>query len=121
MLRERRSGKFCREIVAGEGMHEVRVKRSGRGSEVKFCRTVARTRVTEAMPDIVDRFVEKAKEGSIAHVKALTAMGGMEKALSREDVSLSSTGRPRQSLAAYLMKELKRRERERQLVEPKEA
>lgn len=118
MLRERRTGRYCREILAGEGMHAVKVKRSGSGSEVKFCRTVARTRVTEAMPEIVDRFVQEAKKGSIPHVKALTAMGGMDAALSREDRILLSTGRPRQSLAVYLMKEWKRQERERQAVEP---
>lgn len=115
MLKEQRTGKFCRAAVAGEGMHVVRVKRSRRGSDVTFCRTVARTRVTAAMPDIVDRFVEKAKEGSIAHVKALTAMSGMDQALGREDVSLTSTGRPPQSLATYLMRELKRQQREQRV------
>lgn len=114
MLRERGTGRFCREVVVGEGMQEVKVRRSGQGSEVKFCRTVARTRVTQAMPEIVDRFVEEAKKGSIAHVKALTAMGGMDGALHREDVSLVSEGRPRQSLAGYLVKELTRQQRERQ-------
>ncbi len=112
MLRERRTGRYCREIVAGEGMNEVKLRRSGRGSEVTFCRTVARTRVTAAIPEIVDRFVEEAKKGSIAHVKALTAMSGMDAALSREDVSLTTEGRPRQSLAGYLMKELRRQQKE---------
>ena len=114
MLRERGTGKFCRETVAGEGLQVVRLRRSGRGREVKFCRTVARTRVTEAMPEIVERFVEEAKKGSIAHVKALTAIGGMDAALSREEVSLASDGRPRQSLAGYLLKELRRQGEERQ-------
>ena len=113
MLRERKTGRFCREIVAGEGMHAVKVTRGERGSEVTFCRTVARTRVTEAMPEIVDRFVEKAKEGSIAHAKALTVMGGMEEALSREDESLGPKARPRQSLAKYLTREWTRQRRER--------
>lgn len=117
MLRERGTGRYCRETVAGEGMDEVKVRRSGRGSEVKFCRTVARTRVTQAIPEIVERFVQEAKKGSIAHVKALTAMGGMDAALGREDVSLTSEGRPRQSLAEHLMKELKRQQKEQQQAE----
>ncbi len=117
MLRERKTGRYCREIVAGEGMNEVRVRRSGRGAEEKFCRTVARTRVAAAIPEIVERFVEEAKKGSIAHVKALTAIGGMDAALSREDVTPKTEGQPRQSLAGYLMKELKRQHKEQRKTE----
>lgn len=120
MLRERKTGRYCRETVTGEGMHEVKVRRSGRGEEVKFCRTVARTRVTQAIPEIVDRFVEEAKKGSIAHVKALTAMAGLDGALSREDSNLTSEGKPRQSLAGYLMKELKRQQEQRAMEQPGE-
>ena len=108
MLRERNTGRFCREIVAGEGMHEVRVQRSGTGSEAKLCRTMARTRVTAALPEILDKFVEEAKKGSIAHVKALTAMGGLDGGSGKEDAGEERDARPRQSLAGYLMKELKR-------------
>ena len=75
--------------------------------------------MTEAMPDIVDRFVQEAKKGSIPHVKALTALGGMDAGLGREDAGVTSEGRPRQSLAGYLLKELKRQQRERgQTQEP---
>ena len=120
MLRERKSGRFCREIAAGDGMHEGKVRRNGCGADVTFCRTVARTGVTAAMPEIVGRFVDEAKKGSIAHIKALTAMGGMDAALSREEAAVTREGRPRQSLAGYLLKELKRQQRERgQTPEPK--
>jgi hypothetical protein len=35
--------------------------------------------VAEALPEIVDRFVEEAKKGSIAHAKMLTTLGGLDK------------------------------------------
>jgi hypothetical protein len=35
--------------------------------------------VAEALPAIVDRFVEEAKKGSIAHAKLLTNLGGLDK------------------------------------------
>jgi hypothetical protein len=43
------------------------------------CRTFTRARVAEALPAIVDRFVEEAKKGSIAHAKLLTNLGGLDK------------------------------------------
>ena len=109
MLRERNTGRFCRETVAGEGMHEVKLRRTGHGTEVKLCRTLARTRVTAALPEILDRFVEEAKKGSIPHTKALTAMSGLDGGTGgKEDPAGAQDGRPRQSLAGLLMKELKR-------------
>lgn len=107
MLREQNTGRFCREIVAGEGMHQVRVRRSADGSEAKLCRTMARTRVTAALPEILDKLVEEAKKGSIAHVKALTGLSGLD-GDGREEANADAAGRPRQSLAGYLLKELKR-------------
>jgi hypothetical protein len=46
----------------------------------KHCRTFTRAKVAEALPEIVDRFVEEAKKGSIAHAKMLTTLGGLDKA-----------------------------------------
>lgn len=108
MLRERDTGRFCRETIAGEGMNEVKVRRTGAGAEVKLCRTMARTRVTAALPEILDRFVEEAKKGSIPHTKALTAMGGLDGGVAKDEAGVAQEGRPRQSLATLLMKELKR-------------
>ena len=108
MLREQNTGRFCREIIAGEGMHQVRVRRSADGSEAKLCRTMARTRVTAALPEILDKFVEEAKKGSIPHVKALTTLSGLDGDSNKEDANAGREGRPRQSLAGYLMRELKR-------------
>jgi hypothetical protein len=35
--------------------------------------------VAEALPEIVERFVEEAKNGSIAHAKMLANLGGLDK------------------------------------------
>ncbi len=35
--------------------------------------------VAEALPEIVETFVEEAKKGSIAHAKLLTTLGGLDK------------------------------------------
>jgi hypothetical protein len=35
--------------------------------------------VAEALPEIVERFVEEAKKGSIAHAKMLANLGGLDK------------------------------------------
>jgi hypothetical protein len=35
--------------------------------------------VAEALPDIVGKFVEEAKKGSIAHAKMLANLGGLDK------------------------------------------
>jgi hypothetical protein len=35
--------------------------------------------VAEALPEIVERFVEEAKKGSIPHAKLLTNLGGLDK------------------------------------------
>ena len=110
MLRERATGRFCRETVAGEGMQEVKLHRSGKGPEAKVCRTMVRTRVTAALPEILDRFVEEAKKGSVPHAKVLTAMSGLDEVLNKDDSQAPQDGRPRQSLAGLLMKELKRQQ-----------
>lgn len=62
-----------------------------------------RKRVAEALPEIVGRLVEEAKKGSIPHTKMLTVLGGFEK-----DAATGSSNKRRTSLAALLMKELKK-------------
>ena len=39
---------------------------------------IAQRRMAEALPEIVERFVTEAKLGSIAHAKALVALGGLD-------------------------------------------
>jgi hypothetical protein len=80
MERKRVAGRFVRESVDGEVEAKPGAKKDGgRGPRPKHCRTFTRAKVAEALPEIVERFVEEAKKGSIAHTKMLTALGGLDK------------------------------------------
>ena len=50
-------------------------KSAGGAPRPKHCRTFTRAKVAEALPEIVETFVEEAKKGSIAHAKMLTDSG----------------------------------------------
>jgi hypothetical protein len=81
MERKRVAGRFVREGLDGDGGIPPAEKKDAGGSpRPKQCRTFTRARVAEALPEIVDRFVEEAKKGSIAHAKMLTTLGGLDKA-----------------------------------------
>jgi trimeric autotransporter adhesin len=76
--RERVAGRFVREGLDGDGGAQPAEGDaaavdglSAKAPRPKFCRTFTRARVAEALPVIVNRFVEEAKKGSIAHVKML--------------------------------------------------
>ena len=43
------------------------------------CRAFTRKKVAEALPDIVEAFAEEAKKGSVAHMKMLANLGGLDK------------------------------------------
>jgi hypothetical protein len=80
MERKRVAGRFVREGLDGEGGNQPLEKKDRGGApRPKHCRTFTRAKVAEALPEIVDRFVEEAKKGSIAHAKMLTALGGLDK------------------------------------------
>ena len=80
MERKRVAGRFVREGLDGDGGARQEETRGGSGApKPKHCRTFTRARVAEALPAIVDRFVEEAKKGSIAHAKLLTSLGGLDK------------------------------------------
>ncbi len=78
MERKRKKGWFVRE---DDGVDEVKAeKKSLMGApRPKYCRTYARKRVAEALPEIVDAFAEEAKKGSVAHMKMLANLGGLDK------------------------------------------
>jgi hypothetical protein len=59
---------------------EVLRPRKKRAPRPADCRTYTRAKVAEALPEIVDRLVEEAKQGSIAHVKLLASLGGLNRA-----------------------------------------
>jgi hypothetical protein len=79
MERKRVAGRFVREGLDGDGGAEAGAKKSGAAPRPKQCRTFTRKRVAEALPEIVETFVEEAKKGSIAHVKMLATLGGLDK------------------------------------------
>jgi hypothetical protein len=84
--RKRVGGRFVREGldgdggVQGAGNEDAGGKSTAaKGPRPKFCRTFTRARVARALPEIVERFVEEAKKGSIAHTKMLANLGGLDK------------------------------------------
>ena len=89
MERKRVAGRFVRQGLDGDsGVQGSAKKDTGeggaggagsKGPRPKFCRTFTRARVAEALPEIVERFVEEAKKGSIAHAKMLANLGGLDK------------------------------------------
>jgi hypothetical protein len=80
MERKRVAGRFVREGLDGECRAKPVEKESVvKAPKPKQCRTFTQARVAEALPEIVDRFVEEAKKGSIAHAKMLTTLGGLDK------------------------------------------
>jgi hypothetical protein len=80
MERERVAGRFVRQGLDGDGGAKQEEKKGlGGAPRPKHCRTFTRAKVAEALPEIVDRFVEEAKKGSIAHAKMLTTLGGLDK------------------------------------------
>jgi hypothetical protein len=80
MERERVAGRFVRQGLDGDGAAKQGEKKgSGGAPKPKHCRTFTRAKVAEALPEIVERFVEEAKKGSIAHAKMLTTLGGLDR------------------------------------------
>jgi hypothetical protein len=84
--RKRVAGRFVRQGLDGDGGVQGAGERAAGADGVaaksprpKFCRTFTRARVAEALPEIVERFVEEAKNGSIAHAKMLANLGGLDK------------------------------------------
>ena len=74
-----------------------------RSLQPKHCQSYVRKRVAQALPEILEKFIEEAKKGSIPHVKILIALSD----LSRGNAAESPPQR-RGSLAAVLLKELKK-------------
>jgi hypothetical protein len=79
MERKRVAGRFVREGLDGDGAVKQDENKGVGAPRPKNCRTFTRAKVAEALPEIVERFVEEAKKGSIAHAKMLTTLGGLDK------------------------------------------
>jgi hypothetical protein len=98
MERKRVGGRFVRQNLDDDGG-----LRPGRRNAPgpTGCRTFTRAKVAESLPEIVDRFVEEAKKGSVAHAKLLTSLGGLDKS------PLPATKKRRgKSMVALLMERL---------------
>ncbi len=80
MERKRVGGRFVRENLDGDGgARPVEKKGAEAAPKPNNCRMFTRAKVAEALPEIVKAFVEEAKNGSIAHAKMLTTLGGLDK------------------------------------------
>jgi len=82
MERKRKAGRFVREdgvdVVKADGEEQEKKALVG-APRPKYCRTYTRKRVAEALPEIVDAFAKEAKKGSVAHMKMLSNLGGLDK------------------------------------------
>lgn len=103
-------GRFASEAETGDEMDEVlKEKTSERPLRPMHCRSFARRRMAEAYPEIVDRFIREAKQGSIAHAKALAALSGLDRPeAAQPGPALKGRARRRSSLTKMLMDELRR-------------
>jgi hypothetical protein len=72
MERKRVAGRFVAEDEGAKKRVGVAAPRA------KSCRTYTRRRVAEVLPEIVHRFSEEAKKGSIQHAKVLMKLGGLD-------------------------------------------
>jgi hypothetical protein len=77
MERMRKAGRFVREDALDEGKPETKAAVSA--PRPRYCRTFTRKRVAEALPEIVEAFAREARKGSVAHMKMLANLGGLDK------------------------------------------
>ena len=75
MERKRVTGRFVKN-AAEEKAEPVKQPVAVGAPRPRGCRTFARNRMAEAMPEIVEALVDKAKAGSVAHAKALAELSG---------------------------------------------
>lgn len=115
MERKRVNGRFVREGLDGDGGAKPKPKESGVvAPRPRYCRTFTRARIAEALPDIVETFTEKAKEGSIAHAKVLIKIGGLDTG----DVTPKATKRRGKSVVRLLLENLRDESDEHPKAEP---
>ena len=111
MERKRVAGRFVREDAeneadaeAGVATEKVEAKKAAVGApRPRYCRTFARARVAEALPEIVKKFAEEARKGSIPHMKMLAKIGGLDSG----DVVPKATRRRGKSVARLLLENLR--------------
>ena len=112
--RKRVRGRFVPEGLVGDGGASTvgastvdastgEMKGDLKAPKARHCRMFTRARVAEALPEILKAFVEHAKSGSIAHMKLLTALSGLDKG----EVQ-ARPKRRRKSAVTLLMEEMRR-------------
>ena len=79
-VRTRVNGRYADEPKGEENTEPVQEKPAAVGApRPRYCRTYARKRLAEAAPQVVDAFLEKAKDGSVQHLKTLLELTGIMK------------------------------------------
>ena len=103
MRKRREDGRFVSGPGVGAEKVSVEVERRElpEAPRPRYCRTYARKRVAEALPEIVERFVQEAKQGSVPHARALATLGGLDKG----DVAPQVVRRRGKSLGQQLLEE----------------
>lgn len=114
MERKRVGGRFVREGLDGDGGAEAGQRRGSGAPKPKQCRTFARKKVAESLPDIVQAFVDEAKKGSIGHAKMLATLSGLDKD-DKDDKSETRVAKRRRgkSAMALLMEAMNRKPEEK--------
>jgi hypothetical protein len=100
------TGRFARESEAEET--ERLAAEAGRrvgAPRPKYCRVYARARFAEALPEISERLVREAKKGSVAHLKLLVQLTGLDQ---KQDVVPRKQKKPGKSLEVILMEQWER-------------
>lgn len=107
MARKRVAGRFVLEgaETPGDEATGVAVKPVGsnrvKAPRPRYCRTFARARFAEGLPEITETLILEAKKGSVAHLKLLVQLSGLDKG----EVVPRVTKRRGKSLEAVLMEE----------------
>ena len=105
--RKRVAGKFVPEtaVVAAvddaDGAGKTAAGRRIAAPRPKYCRTFARARFAEALPEIAETLLKQAKDGSVPHMKLLIELSGLNKG----DVVPRATKKRGKSLQAILEEE----------------
>jgi hypothetical protein len=100
--RKRVKGRFVSEGAVAE--EEIVEKESRVATpRPRYCRVFARKRLAEALPEIMAKFAEEAKKGSIQHMKILTKLGGLDQG----EMPVAKKRRPK-SIMAKLLEDLKK-------------
>ena len=77
MARKRVAGRFVKGTT-DEPEEPTSFARKGVRNP-KFFKTFARSRFAEALPEIMSVLLDKAKKGSVSHLKVLVELSGLEK------------------------------------------